>query len=374
MPRPCCAIVTPDGIPRVLFKGLNDHIIELYLSPSDQAWHWRDYAGLYAALGIPLQDARTYPFAYMDQNNIARVVYAGTNGHIYELNLAPIGSGPLPLACNDISLLSNAPAVQVDQPFVWTYTTTHPGVGSVRRLVYLDVNGDVSEIRLEAQSWIYANLSTASKAPVKPAYVPVAYVTPDGVPRVLYCGTNHGIHELRLDPNCPWTHAELTDPNLTQFSPELARGYPWPYVTPWDGIARVVYLGQDYWIHEIRLEKQGWVHANLSKQDPSTPQAWGRLFAHVTDGVARVLFTTGHVHELRLEQGSGQGWVHADLHSMLASPWKGSPANDPVEYVAKNVRRILYRGNDHHIYELRLEPPWVLADLSMISGAPLAAA
>src|SRR3984957_17477651 len=70
------------------------------------------------------------------------------------------------------------------------------------------------------------------------------------------------------------------------------------------------------------------------------------------------------IHELRL-QGS---WIQADLSTIVSDAPPASPAaGNPFAYVTPDsVPRIVYRGNDNHIHELRLQESWIQADLSAI--------
>ncbi len=105
---------------------------------------------------------------------------------------------------------------------------------------------------------------------------------------------------------------------------------------------------------------------------PPAPDAAGNPFAYVTlDGIPRIVYrgTDHHVHELRL-QGS---WIHADLSAIVSD---GAPApdaaGDPRAHVMTTDRipRVIYRGSDDHIHELRLEGSWIHADLSAIVSDP----
>ena len=142
-----------------------------------------------------------------------------------------------------------------------------------------------------------------------------AYVTRDSIPRVLYVGQNSRIHEFRHEAS-GWFHADLSE--LSQ-APG-ATGSPFAQVTP-DSIPRVLYVGQDSGIHELRFEGSQWKHAPLLELSDTSgaPRATGSPFAQVTpDSIPRVLYVgqDGHIHELRLE---GSGWKHADLTSISAA-------------------------------------------------------
>src|SRR5690242_19117282 len=91
---------------------------------------------------------------------------------------------------------------------------------------------------------------------------PFAYVTDEGshaVPRVLYMGQDSHIHELRLDGGA-WKRADLMD---QAGGPPDAAGLPFAYVTHVDRnrVPRVIYRARDNHVHELRLEGGAWKKA-----------------------------------------------------------------------------------------------------------------
>ncbi|HEX6508565.1 MAG TPA: hypothetical protein VF221_13130 [Chloroflexota bacterium] len=228
-------------------------------------------------------------------------------------------------------------------------------------------------------SWKKADLTELSEAPMAQGR-PFAYVTGDGsspIPRVLYTGQDSHIHELRLEGGS-WNRADLMD---QVGEPPDAVGFPFAYVTHVEGtpISRVIYRGNDNHVHELRLEGGGWRKADLMQQAGGAPDAQGNPTACVTamqrKQVARVVFRAAdnHLHEVRLEDGS---WKQADLSELAGA---SDAAGDPSVYVTENgseqTARIVYRGPDAHIHELRLEAggSWKKADLSQLTSAPDAA-
>src|SRR5947209_7849663 len=223
-------------------------------------------------------------------------------------------------------------------------------------------------------SWKKADLTQLSGAGTTRGR-PFAYVTHDGshpVPRVLYQGDDAHTHELRLEGN-DWKRADLTD--LADASD--AAGPPFAYETVFNGEStpRVLYTGQDRHIHEIRLTGGAWKKADLT-QMVQAPNSQGAPYACVTGNgaglVARVVFRAedGHIHEVRLEDGS---WKNADLSERAGAE---GASGDPVVYVTQDgpgqTVRVVYVGQDAHIHELHLDTggSWARADLSARSGAP----
>jgi hypothetical protein len=302
------AYVTPDSVPRIVYRGSDDHIHELRLQES---WIQADLSAIVSD-SQPATPAASDPRAYVTPDNVARVIYRGNDSHIHELRLQ--------------------------------------------------------------ESWIQADLSAivSDSAPATPAAGnPFGYVTPDCLPRVVYRGTDNHIHELRLQGR--WIQADLSA--IVSDSPPAtpAAGDPFAYVTP-DGVPRVIYVGTDGHIHELRLQ-EGWIQADLSaivSDSPPASPAAGNPFAYVTpDGVPRVVYrgSDNHIHELRL-QGS---WIQADLSAIVSDTPPAPPAaGDPYAYVTPDqIPRVVYLGTDGHIHELRLQGSWIQADLTAtVSDAP----
>jgi hypothetical protein len=72
---------------------------------------------------------------------------------------------------------------------------------------------------------------------------PFAYITADGVPRVVYRGLDFHIHELRLEGS--WIQADLTAISNAPALP--AAGDPFAYFTRDDNVPRIVYsVGRRY--------------------------------------------------------------------------------------------------------------------------------
>ena len=122
-------------------------------------------------------------------------------------------------------------------------------------------------------------------------------------------------------------------------------------------------------IVEFRLQG-GWIQADLSKfvLDGSPEPALGDPMPYVTpDGIARIVYRgiDNHIHELRLQGG----WIQADLFPFVTN---GSPvpaAGDPFPYVTPDgIARIVYIANDLNVHELRLQGGWIEENLSALAG------
>ncbi len=326
-------------------------------------------ADLTDRVGAP--NAASSPYAYItsfDRHPTARVVYRSPDSHIHELRLEPGGSW----IKADLTNRAGVPNAEGKPVAYLTDFDSH----QTARVLYLGQDSHVNEVRLESgQSWKGADLTHLAGAP-DAASDPFGYVTSfdsHSTARVVYRSRDGHVHEIRLEAGGSWKGADLT---ALAGAPN-AQTDPFAYVTDDDGrqTARVIYLGQDSHIHEVRLEAgQSWKGADLTHQ-ASGANGEGNPAAYLThfDGAstARVVYRgrDAHIHELRLQ--AGQSWKAADLTHLAGGP---GAASDPFGYVTSfgtPAARVIYIGQDSHVHELRLESggSWKKADLTALAGS-----
>jgi hypothetical protein len=231
--------VTGDGLSRVVYRGPDNFIYELSnpnvprTNPND-LWECSNLSTNDKS-APPAPAAAGDPFAYVTSGGVPRVIYRGTNGHIYELHPEPFWR------CNDLSDISGAPPAAGD-PFGYQ---TNDGIA---RVIYRDAEGQIIELAL-LKRWESANLSTNDKAESpapEAAGNPFGYVTYDGIPRVIYRGTNGHICELHPEPF--WRCNDLSMIS----GAEPAAGDPFGYVTgDGSGVPRVIFRGSNNHIFEV---------------------------------------------------------------------------------------------------------------------------
>jgi hypothetical protein len=202
--------------------------------------------------------------------------------------------------------------------------------------------------------------AATAEGPPDPGLTPVVYRAGDG-----------GLHALWPRPTGPWRTTDITADAGTP----AALGSPFLYRTDVDGARtlRVVYRGTDNHVHELRMTPTGrWEHTDLSAQAQATGvvPAVGDPFAYLTDQggvrVARVIYrgADDHMHQIRLVSGQ---WLGADIGALGGAP---PAAGDPFAYTTTDdgtqTFRIVYRGTDSHIHELRLPAggAWQTIDIS----------
>ena len=338
------AYVAPDGSGRVVYKDGDGDVIELWLPAGTETWQ---YDSLTAITGAP--QASSAPIALVTPGNVARVIYQDSNDSITELWLTPGAQTwqyDSPTAIAGAPALGGAPVACVTPDQV---TRVFYNTGSSIIELSLARGGTWQQTNLTAIIGVIVASDTAPFAYVTPdGTARVLYRTP------VFAVTANGqqaqdIIELRLAPGgTTWQSGGLIEDVSNPPAPQPS-GTPFAYVGP-DGLARVLYKEDsddngDGDIIELRLDPGGWVYSDLtiSVSSPPAPPAAGAPFAYVgADGLARVLYTgnNGDIIELRLD---ADGWVYSDLTISVSNPPASPAASGPFAYVTPDkVDRVYY--------------------------------
>jgi tyrosinase len=180
-PPPPRAASEPMGyvgdVARVVYRGVDDHIHELYLT--DQ-WHHFDMTGVPGA--VP---AVGNPMGYFAQ--VPRVVYRGQDGRLHELAIYPETGG-----WGDFDMTGVPGAVPpAGDPMGY--------VAQVPRVVYRGQDGRLHELAIYPETGGWGDFDmTGVPGAVPPAGDPIGYLAQ--VPRVVYRSVDGHIHELAIYP------------------------------------------------------------------------------------------------------------------------------------------------------------------------------
>jgi hypothetical protein len=235
--------VRADGIPAIVYRGVNNHIYELYLL-SDGKWR---VGNLTALANAPL--ATGNPLGSTRFNSVNVVLYRAANGHLYELFLSA-GSGGWQK--NNLTGLTNAPTSAGD-PAMYHRTT-----GAA--IVYRSRDGHVRELFLSEAGggWMQGDLTALTNAPLA-AGNPSGYSRPPRwteppymdyyMPAVVYRGGNGHIYELFLDIDGLWKVGDLTAITNAVAAIRDPIGYPIDDVT-----ASVIYRGVGGRLYRIHMD------------------------------------------------------------------------------------------------------------------------
>jgi hypothetical protein len=299
------AFVRSDGVPMVIFRGKDYHVIAIYMElPSlgnnwQQMWQWAD---LTAITGSHLADSE--PFGYVRNDGISTVVYIGIDGHVHDLRLE--GSW----IWADLTNISGAP------------NATGRAIAYVRgdgvnTVIYPGPKCHVYELRLE-NTWKWADLTNLTGSPETTCYEISAYVRSEGISTINYRGTDAHIHDIRYENN-NWIWSDLTTISGAPGIEDI-RDLPYGYVRA-DGINAIVYNTGDFTdpgrIFELRLDK-GWQYFELTSIPNAIRGDYPVGYVRA-DGISAVVYMgkENHIQEIRLEE---EGWIWADLTALIGAP------------------------------------------------------
>ena len=270
--------VTPDGAARVVYRDVNQNVTELYLPGEPGSWH-SDTLNVAAGGAPQAAVGDNAPFGYVTADGTARVIYRDVNNNITEIYLTSRGW---------VADTLNANASDVGAPQAASAPFGYVTPDGTARVIYRDVNNNITEIYLTSRGWVADTLNANASDVGAPqaASAPFGYVTPDGTARVIYQDVNNNITEIYLTSR-GWVADTL---NAAAGAPQAA-GAPRGYVTP-DGTARVIYQDVNNNITELYLTPgQHWQSDTLNVAAGGAPQPASAPFGYVTpDGTARVIY------------------------------------------------------------------------------------
>jgi hypothetical protein len=295
---------------------------------SVDVWGFADLTAITGNRALAAEVPIAYQTAFPKQGPVARMVYRGTDGHVWELN----SPGPgFQWGLNDLTeIWGGQPAAET--PIV--YTTDFAGQGHTVRMVYMGTDRHIWELNyLGPDTQWGANDLTKITGGQSAFLAPIAYTTQFAgqgpAARLVYMGTDGNIWELSyLGPGSQWQANELN-----------ANGAPPPTESP------IAYI------------------TNFATQGPT----------------ARVVYRgfDDHLYELAyVANDPDPHWVWADLFGPYPAAGGGQPAAEtPIAYITNfatqgSIARLAYRGTDDHIWELNYAGPpsqWGINDLTNLN-------
>ena len=188
---------------------------------------------------------------------------------------------------------------------------------------------------------------------------------------VNFIGADNHVHELYFDSQ--WHHNDLTA--LAGAPPAAAGSALDGYQTSFNNQQHVNFVGTDNHVHELYFDNR-WHHNDLTVLAGAPPAAAGSaLDGYQTsfNNQQHVNFvgTDNHVHELYFDNR----WHHNDLTVLAgASAAAAGSAVDGYETSFNNQQHVNFVGADNHVHELYFDNRWHHNDLTVLAGAPAAAA
>ena len=273
-----------DGGQHVVYRGVDDHIHELFMQPG-QPWKPNN---LTAAAGLP-PNAAGDPFGYTWAGDGGQhVVYRGHDARIYELYMQP----GQPWKPNDLTTAARAPIEAGGNPAAYTWAGDDG-----QHVVYRGVDAIVYELYLQpGRHWECTALNVTTATAADAIGDPVGYTWGgDNAQHVVYRADLGRIHEFHYEPGGPWQLEDLSPtPGAAPTAGDPA-GYTWGRLDPsgvtvggdfafaadasvavttqGDGGQHVVYRGQDCHVHELVDLGAGWAHHDLNADAENAPPA-----------------------------------------------------------------------------------------------------
>ncbi len=338
------------------------------MSAQAQSGQWQD-ADLTALTGGALSNGSDMRLVFDPAWGGMRTHYVAQNQHVHELFLNPGGQWQ----DADLTAITGGPLADgfgIASAFdpVWNGVRTHYVSASDFHVHELFLN--------PGGQWQDADLTVITGGPISFRRGMAMRFDPNwnGM-RTHYVAQNQHVHELFLNnPGGQWQDADLTA--ITGGPLADGFGMASAFDPSWNGM-RTHYVAQDLHVHELFLNGSQWQDADLTAITGG-PVANGSAIASAFDpswnGMRTHYVTQNqHVHELFL---NGSQWQDADLTAItggaLANAYEIAIAFDPI-WNGMRTHYITPLGNQH-VHELFLNPggQWQDADLSAITGAPLA--
>jgi hypothetical protein len=373
------------GLTPVVYRDGDGGLHALWPRPTGP---WRS-TDITADAGTPA--ATGSPFLYRTDSGgvqTLRVVYRGTDDHLHELRMTPAGRWEH----TDLSAqahqaqASGAVSPAAGNPFA--YFINQGGIQV--SIIYRGADDHIHGIRLQSGRWFGVDLSTAGGAPPA-AGDPFGYTTTEGGIesfRMVYRGTDDRLHELRTTPTGPprppvfrprWEHTDLSAHARNPVPAAVGDPVGFPTHEHADPTPRVVYRTADGRLLEMRFVDGRWIGVDLSAAGGAPPAA-GDPFAYTTTDGARQTFrivyrgADSHIQELR--RTIGGPWQTTDLSAQARAP---TAVGDPNAYTTTaggiTTLHVVYRGVDGRVHELRSSGgSWTHAVISAGNPVPVALA
>ena len=239
----------------------------------------------------------------------------------------------------------------------------------------MDTNGHIYEfVQDQDYTWHFVDImKRCIDAAPADGFALVGYAWKGaGTRQLAYTGRDGHLHELSATVNGEWSHSDLTQRTNTPL-PEnsLLAAYAWEI----GKTKHVANTGGDGRIHELMTGLDGtWKHTDLTDAtgaplagDSSlTASAWkaGKTKQVVYAGV------NGDVYELAC--GQDGIWTYADLSGLTGTPLAAGSALAAYSWETGLAKQVVYVGTNHHIFELQmlLNGTWEPTDLTQLLGLP----
>ena len=182
---------------------------------------------------------------------------------------------------------------------------------------------------------------------------------------------NGHIYELVMYQDHPWS---LEDPMLQPTDAAPADGfalvaYQWKDA----GTKQLVYVGGDGHIHELMSGVDGpWRHTDLMAETGAPLAGDAALIGYAWEygKTKQVVYTSNDGDVYELVCGLDSGWSFADLTSLTGAPLAVGSALAAFAWETGFSKQVVYVDSNHHLFELHtpLQRSWKHTDLTQLLG------
>jgi hypothetical protein len=256
---------------------------------------------------------------------------------------------------NDLTAAAEAPGGSSGALSAYAFNTQ-----GTLHVIYLGDDFHIHELWRDTAGWHHNDLTLASGAPSgisppAPDCSPTGYAfEAQGTQHVNYVRGDGHVIELWWD-NTGWHHNDLTVAAAAPLS-SVGNGYAVSgYVFGAQGTQHVNYLGQDFHIHELWWDNNGWHHNDLtiaSGADPADDIAYPNGYVYGSRQHVVYMGSDEHVHLLWWDSS---GWHHTDVTVEARAPAVLGAVSLPIGVaygVANNAQSVFYRDGNLHLIQL----------------------
>jgi hypothetical protein len=339
-------VFASQGTQHVIYGTEYGRVHELWWDAS--GWHLNDLSAAANAPPVVVGTVSAYVF---DAQRTQHVNFIGDDFHIHELwwDVSGWHHNDLTNATGTPSGIGLGPGEPEPAGYVFAGT---------QHVNYRRDDGHVIELWWDATGWYFNDLTLAACATDVPNSAVIGYgFDVQGTQHVIYRGNDDHIIELWWG-NGVWNVNDLT---VAAGAPLAYSRYSYgPSGYVFDDTQHVNYLGQDFHIHELWWDSNGWHHNDLTiaaGADPANDDAVPIGYAFASQGTQHVIYlgSDAHIHELWWDSN---GWHHNDLTLASGAPAISFTTCVPVGYAfdAQGTQHVFYRDSNLHVTELYWVP------------------
>lgn len=291
------------GTKQVAYLSNDGHVHELWVSAGGD-WRHTDVSAL---TGAPPAIQVTAGYSWQDGHS-KQIVFIGDDKHIHELSVQ-MGQ---PWRHVDLTAITNTPL-----PSSYYMVGYEWSAGRSKQVTYVGQDEHIHELYMEAGNvWQHVDLTAITNAP-RAVDLMVGYEWQEGhCKQIAFVSEDRHIHELYMVAGHSWQHADVSTIASAPAAMDVLTGYIWP-----EGHSKqIAYVGQDSHIHELHVEaEKTWQHADLSEiaHAPITSVAALSGYAWSAGNSKQVTYVgnDGEIRELWMSRNNN--WVCTNLSQIV---------------------------------------------------------